>query len=126
MSTTESPGTDTESTISSDPHAQHEMPGTTPEATHEHGLSDIGYVKVAILLGVLTAIEVSTYYLDFGPLFMPTLIVLMVVKFFLVVAYFMHLKFDNRIFTLLFYSGVFLAIFVYVVALLTFEFFISA
>lgn len=92
---------------------------------HEHGLSDMGYVKVALLLGVLTAIEVSTYYLDFGPLFMPTLIVLMVVKFFIVVSYFMHLKFDNKLFTWMFYAGVFLAIGVYVGALATFEFFIS-
>jgi cytochrome c oxidase subunit 4 len=92
----------------------------------EHGLSDIGYVRVAIVLAVLTAIEVSTYYVDFGPLFMPTLIVLMAVKFFIVVSYFMHLKFDSRIFTWMFYSGLFLAIGVYVGSLATFHFFLSS
>ena len=67
---------------------------------HEHGMSNAGYVKIAILLAVLTAIEVATYYVDFGALFLPTLLVLMSVKFFIVVSYFMHLKFDNKIFGL--------------------------
>ncbi len=35
----------------------------------------------------------------------------------------MHLKFDNKIFSCLFYSGLILAIVVYLVALLTFRFF---
>lgn len=93
---------------------------------HEHGLSDLGYVKIAVILAVLTAIEVSTYYVDFGPLFLPTLLVLMVVKFFIVVSYFMHLKFDSKVFTWMFYSGLFLALGVYVAALATFKFFLSA
>ena len=45
------------------------------------------------------------------------------VKFFTVVLYFMHLKYDNVLFKRLFYSGLFLAMFVYVVALLTFHYF---
>jgi cytochrome c oxidase subunit 4 len=35
----------------------------------------------------------------------------------------MHLRFDNRIFTWLFYAGLFLAVGVYVAALLTFKYF---
>jgi cytochrome c oxidase subunit 4 len=35
----------------------------------------------------------------------------------------MHLKFDNKIFTMAFYTGLGLAIFVYVAALSTFHFF---
>ena len=93
---------------------------------HQHGLSDIGYIKVAIVLAVLTAIEVSTYYVDFGPFFMPVLIILMVVKFFIVVSYFMHLKFDSKVFTWLFYSGVFLAVGVYATFLATFKFFLAS
>jgi cytochrome c oxidase subunit IV len=114
---------------SHDTHTDHPAGDHTDHAghdDHEHGLSDFGYVKVAILLAVLTAIEVSTYYVDFGPLFLPVLLVLMVVKFFIVVSYFMHLKFDSRIFTWMFYTGVFLAIAVYVAALATFKFFIPA
>lgn len=90
---------------------------------HQHGLSDIGYVKVAVMLAVLTAVEVSTYYVDFGPFFMPVLLVLMVVKFFIVVSYFMHLKFDSKVFTWMFYSGLFLAVGVYAAFLATFKFF---
>ena len=47
----------------------------------------------------------------------------MAVKFVTVVSYFMHLKFDNRIFSWLFYSGLILAVLVYVAALCTFQFF---
>ena len=88
-------------------------------------MTDAGYIKIAIILALITALEVSTYYVDFGPLFMPSLIIMMVVKFVMVVSYFMHLKFDSKIFSFLFYTGLGLAIFVYVVALATFKFFIA-
>jgi cytochrome c oxidase subunit IV len=90
-----------------------------------HGASDKQYVIIALILAALTAIEVSTYYIDFGPLFMPTLFVLMIVKFLIVVSYFMHLKFDNKLFSYLFYSGLILAILVYAGALATFKFFLQ-
>ncbi len=92
---------------------------------HEHGLSDRQYIYVALILAALTVVEVSTYYVDFGPLFIPTLLVLMVIKFFIVVSYFMHLKFDNSIFSWMFYGGLFLALGVYVAALATFHFFMK-
>ena len=90
-----------------------------------HGASDKQYVLIAAILAVLTAIEVSTYYIDFGPLFMPTLFVLMIVKFLIVVSYFMHLKFDNKLFSYLFYTGLILAVAVYCGALATFKFFLQ-
>ena len=89
----------------------------------EHGMSVAGYVKVALILAALTALEVATYFVDFGPFFMPVLLILMVLKFFIVVSYFMHLKFDNKLFSFMFYSGLFLAIGVYVAFLATFKFF---
>jgi cytochrome c oxidase subunit 4 len=92
---------------------------------HEHGMSDAGYIKIAIILALITALEVSTYYIDFGPLFMPALLTMMVVKFVMVVSYFMHLKFDSKIFSFLFYTGLGLALFVYIMALATFKFFIA-
>ena len=98
---------------------------TEQHAHEEHGMSNAGYVKVALILAAITALEVSTYYVDFGPLFMPALMVMMVVKFVMVVSYFMHLKFDKRVFSVLFYAGLFLAIFVYAAALSTFKFFIA-
>ena len=108
------------------------MSTATEQATHastehgeSHGASDKQYVVIALVLAVLTAIEVSTYYIDFGPLFLPTLLVLMIVKFVIVVSYFMHLKFDNKLFSYLFYSGLMLALAVYIGALSTFKFFLS-
>ena len=99
------------------------MSSTTQE--HEHGLTDAGYIKIALVLAAITALEVSTYYVDFGPLFMPALMVMMVVKFLMVVSYFMHLKFDSRLFGFLFYTGLGLTLFVYVTALATFKFFLQ-
>ena len=96
---------------------------TEQHDTHQHGMTDAGYVKVALVLALITALEVSTYYVDFGPFFMPSLLIMMVVKFFTVVSYFMHLKFDSRLFGFLFYTGLGLALFVYFAALATFKFF---
>jgi cytochrome c oxidase subunit 4 len=91
----------------------------------EKHFSDRQYVIVALMLAALTAIEVSTYFVDFGVLMFPVLIVLMVIKFFTVVAYFMHLKIDSKIFSALFYTGLILAVGVYCGALATFKFFIA-
>ena len=102
----------------------------TTETTHdtapvEHGMSTRGYIVIALILAAITALEVSTYYVDFGPLFLPSLLIMMVIKFVMVVSYFMHLKFDSKIFSFLFYTGLGLALFVYIVALATFKFFIA-
>ena len=87
--------------------------------------SDLKFVYLALALAAVTAIEVALSYMvdDLGPLFLPLLIILMLVKFFAVVSYFMHLKFDSRLFSLMFYMGLVLAVIVYTVALLTFRFF---
>jgi cytochrome c oxidase subunit 4 len=86
-------------------------------------MSNAGYIKIALILAAITALEVATYYVDFGRLFLPALMIMMVVKFIMVVSYFMHLKFDNKLFTWIFYAGLILAIGVYCVALATFHFF---
>ena len=98
-------------------HAHEDHPG-------EHW-SDLKFTYLAIGLAVITAIEVALSYMvdDLGPVFLPLLIALMLIKFFSVVSYFMHLKFDNRLFSLMFYLGLFLAVGVYTAALFTFEFF---
>jgi cytochrome c oxidase subunit 4 len=103
----------------------HSAQATDPEFVDAHGehKPDTYYFGVAAVLFVLTALEVSTYYFDFGPLFLPLLLTLMSVKFVMVVLLFMHLKFDNRIFSFLFWSGFALAVMVYVGALATFQFF---
>ena len=88
---------------------------------HEHP-TDAKYVQIAILLAVITAAEVSTYFVDIGPVLIPALMVMMVVKFFMVAAWFMHLRFDSSLFTKFFVGGLVLAVAVYVIALSAFEF----
>ena len=91
---------------------------------HAHP-QDRKYVVVALILGVITAAEVATYYFEeeLGNLLVPSLIVMMVVKFAMVAAWFMHLRFDSRLFTRVFVAGILLAVGVYVIALATFEYF---
>ena len=101
-------------------HSEHDH---SHDGHAQHGMSNAGYIRIAIILAAMTALEVSTYYVDFGGLFLPVLLILMVVKFFIVVSYFMHLKFDNKLFSFCFYAGLFLAVMVYVIALATFKFF---
>ncbi len=96
---------------------------TDTHTTTEHGMSNAGYVRIALILAAITALEVSTYYVDFGPLFLPALLIMMAIKFVIVVSYFMHLKFDNKLFSWVFYAGLILAVIVYIVALSTFHFF---
>jgi len=85
---------------------------------------DIYYIKIAVFLAILTALETTTYWVDFGPFFLPALLGMMVVKFFTVVLFFMHLKEDSKIFGMLFYMGLGLAVAIYVVMLLCFQFFV--
>jgi cytochrome c oxidase subunit 4 len=96
---------------------------TEPDETGEHGhASDALYVQIFVLLFAITAVEVSTYFVDFGDFHLPALLVMMVVKFAIVVMFFMHLKFDHRLFSWVFVSGLALAVAVYCVMLTTFEY----
>jgi cytochrome c oxidase subunit 4 len=92
-------------------------------AEHQHGATDGQYILIALILSVITAAEVTLTYVDVGPLFLPALLIMMAAKFLTVVSYFMHLKFDHKIFSFLFYTGLLLALGVYVAALGTFHFF---
>lgn len=104
--------------------ARHADDAVTPGLSHDAAhVSDQRYIVIALILAVITGMEVTISYVDIGPVFLPLLLILMAIKFFTVVLYFMHLKFDNRIFTVLFYMGLFLAVGVYCAALLTFHFF---
>ena len=91
------------------------------DEAHDHP-TDAKYVRIAILLAAITAAEVATYFVDIGPALIPTLMVMMVVKFFYVAAWFMHLKFDSPVFTKFFVAGLVLATVVYGIALTVFEF----
>jgi cytochrome c oxidase subunit IV len=64
------------------------------------------YITIAVILSVITAVEVAVYYLDaLRPIIAPILIVLSAVKFAIVVMFYMHLKFDSRLFSGMFLFG---------------------
>lgn len=106
------------------PDSAEEHEAHDDEHAHDHP-SDGRYIVIALILAVITALEVAASYVELGPIFLPALLGMMVVKFLVVVRMFMHLKFDNRVFSWLFYTGLLLALFVYLAALLTFRFFES-
>lgn len=92
--------------------------------SHDHP-SDWAYVKIAVILAAFTALEVFTYFesvLNWGITLIPALLVMMVIKFFLVTTWFMHLRFDDPIYGRLFAGGLALAAAVYAIALATFGF----
>jgi cytochrome c oxidase subunit 4 len=90
---------------------------------HTDHKPDSFYIKVAFALAFITGLEVLVSYSDLGAFFLPVLLILMAIKFVSVVSVFMHLRFDNRIFSWCFYTGLFLALGVYIAALATFQFF---
>ncbi len=97
-------------------------PAQDQEAQVEHGAhpTEAKYVKVALVLALLTAVEVGLFYTNFSEAATnAALIVLAAIKFVMVAAYFMHLKFDNKLLRRLFITGFVLASFVYVGFLLT-------
>jgi cytochrome c oxidase subunit 4 len=62
------------------------------------------YIVVAIILTILTAFEIGVFYAPFlQAVLVPLLIILAILKFILVAAFYMHLHFDSRV-----YSGIFL------------------
>jgi cytochrome c oxidase subunit IV len=89
---------------------------TTPAEDHKPHPTPRQYVNIAVVLAVLTALEVSTYFLDFGVIAIPLLVILMAVKFIYVAGYFMHLKYDTKVFSRMMYTGLFLALGLYTAA----------
>ncbi len=99
------------------------------DASHDAGAhghpSDWDYIKIALVLAAFTGVEVFTYFesvIDWGDALIPSLLVMMVIKFWLVTSWFMHLKFDNPIFGRMFVTGLVLATGVFIITLSTFEF----
>ena len=107
-----------ESDVSHAPPGHPEHTGATVEHPHPEPRT---YVAVAIWLAIATAIEVGLYYIDLPDgLMIGLLLFFAIIKFALVVLYFMHLKFDALIFRRLMLTGIILALSVYIIVLLTF------
>ena len=68
------------------------------------------YAAIAIILSVVTIIEVAAVYQEFMEgILAPFLVILSAAKFILVAMFYMHLRFDNRLFSVLFVGGLLLA-----------------
>jgi cytochrome c oxidase subunit 4 len=88
-----------------DPHDAPHAP-----ATAEHA-SVATYVKVAVILTVVTALEFACIYIRaLTPILVPLLVVLSAGKFALVLLFFMHLRYDSRALSALFVAPLLLAI----------------
>ena len=68
------------------------------------------FVQIAMLLAVITGLELVTVYLPFMKwLLVSALVILSTVKFMFVIFYFMHLRWDKAFCTILFFIGLILA-----------------
>jgi len=68
------------------------------------------YAIVGLILAVITLVEFLIFYVEsLGILLIPIMLILSLMKFVIVVAFFMHLRFDNKLFTYLFFAGFLLA-----------------
>tara|TARA_B110000014_G_C20111982_1_gene586052 strand:- start:337 stop:642 length:306 start_codon:yes stop_codon:yes gene_type:complete len=78
------------------------------------------YVQIAIILGILTAIEVALYYTEsiVGVFTDPLLMILAVSKFVIVVGWFMHLRFENKLVNRFFAGGMILALVLFAIVML--------
>jgi caa(3)-type oxidase subunit IV len=121
------------------------LPGTVAEreSEEEHGLSVISpdevpmlpgevkphaspfqYVMIAVVLCVITAVEVGLYYIEDDlptALYVALLLSLALVKFIMVASLYMHLSSDKPIFRRFFITGGVGAVILYTIVLTTFH-----
>ena len=92
-------------------HTGHPTPGT--------------YFKVAMTLTAITAVEVVVFFFEWlGHGIIPILVVLSLVKFALVAMFYMHLRYDHKIFSTMFVAGLCLAMLVSFALLGLFKWFV--
>ena len=84
------------------------------------------YINVAIALALITAIEVATLYVPGIPsgLLVTSLLLMSIVKFVLVVGFFMHLKYDAAVMRAVFVGPLILSILIILAIMALFSAFI--
>ena len=111
-----------------------------PSSAHSHS-TDVGHVDtkalgevhahptwgtykwVALILTVITIVEVWVYYIPAfvaSRLFVPSLLIMSAVKFLIVVLFYMHLKYDHKLFRALFTGPLIIAMLTIVALLFLF------
>ena len=90
------------------------------------GVSHAGpafYWLIGFFLAIVTLIEVWLFGVEgLGSWYIPLLLILSLMKFVGVVAFFMHLRFDHRLFTYLFGAAMVVGIFIFTLLLLLLQF----
>jgi cytochrome c oxidase subunit 4 len=74
----------------------------TMQAEHgteeQHGLEPMQYIWIGVALTLITVVELgASLWVELGDALIPILVVLSAVKFVAVVAFYMHLRFENRL-----------------------------
>jgi cytochrome c oxidase subunit 4 len=99
----------------------HEPTHSDPAAIDSHAAAEehyhpgwSTYWKVALILTLITVVEVWAYYIPSfvaSRAFVPSLLIMSVVKFAIVVMFYMHLKYDHKLFRALFTGPLIIAVF---------------
>jgi cytochrome c oxidase subunit 4 len=88
--------------------------GPRPGEAHAHAHPTWSTYKwVALVLVVITVIEVWVYYIPqfvASRLFVPSLLIMSAAKFIIVVMFYMHLKYDHKLFRALFTGPLIIAV----------------
>lgn len=91
-----------------------------PES-HDHP-GYMTYVVIAVILTVITALEVGVFYIPaLAGVLVPLLVTLSAGKFILVVMFYMHLKQDSKVFTGVFVAPLILAMFLVIALVILFK-----
>ena len=93
----------------------HGAPGAAHSAAHDAHAHPTWkqYKWVALILTAITVVEVWVYYIPSftrTKLFVPSLLIMSAVKFAIVVLFYMHLKYDARLFRALFTGPLIIAV----------------
>ena len=96
-------------------HGAHTHDGVAQEEVHTSAGT---YIRVALILAIITIVEVIIYYIPaVRGVLVPALIILSVAKFLMVVGIFMHLRFDHRLYRFMFAAGLVVTLSVYIALL---------
>ena len=98
-----------------DDHAKHSEPahGIAHHPEEKEHPSWSTYWKVALFLTIVTIVEVAAYYIPAwkdARIFAPSMLLLSGTKFTVVVMFYMHLRYDHRLFRTLFVGPLLIAV----------------
>ena len=106
-------------------NADLQEPNQAPPGAHGGHPSVKEYIRIALVLALLTGLEVAATYTSIGSATLIALLLgLAAIKFILVVLYFMHLKFDDRRYSRFFLMGLAGATTLFLIVLILFKVFL--